>query len=144
MMKKRKKFYRDGIRFECRGSGRCCRARGGYGYVYVPLRDRQRLAEHLGMPASEFTNRYAEVTDGLFHLKGPEEDCMFIREGRCGVYEARPRQCRTWPFWPENMNEEAWEREVAPCCPGVGRGRLYTESEIESVLEDGEEVPGFR
>eukprot|EP00961_Rhodomonas_salina_P046921 629705-Rhodomonas_salina.2 len=21
----------------------------------------------------------------------------------CSLYEARPKQCRTWPFWPENL-----------------------------------------
>jgi Fe-S-cluster containining protein len=138
------RFYKHGIRFECQGSGKCCEARGGYGYVYVNLGDRKRLASHLGISTPEFTRRYAEVTDGLFHLKGPEADCLFLEEGRCSVYRARPHQCRTWPFWHENMKEGVWKKEVARYCPGVGKGRLYTAEEIECILEDGREVQGFK
>jgi hypothetical protein len=32
------------------------------------------------------------------------------------------------------MNARAWDREVAKFCPGVGKGRLYSEGEIESLL----------
>jgi len=52
--------------------------------------------------------------------------CRFldpVTKKRCLVYEARPAQCRTWPFWPENMNARAWDREVVAFCPGVGKGR---------------------
>ena len=28
-------------------------------------------------------------------------------------------QCRTWPFWPENMSSKAWT-SIAAFCPGVG------------------------
>ena len=43
-------------------------------------------------------------------------------------------QCRTWPFWPDMMSAKAWSKEVLGFCPGVGKGRLYTEREIESLL----------
>jgi len=137
------KFYADGIRFECQGSGKCCKARGDYGYVYLTYGDRKRLARHLGIQPHEFMQLYAEKTDGLLHLKNPDKDCSFFKDNRCTAYDARPRQCRTWPFWPENMNEKTWEREVASFCPGVGRGKLYSCEEIEKILKDGMEIPGI-
>jgi Fe-S-cluster containining protein len=129
-----RRFYSDGIRFECQGTGGCCRSRGPYGYVYLSLEDRRSLAAHLGLSTYAFTRRYCDKTDGLFHLKHPERDCCFLVDRRCQVYEARPLQCRTWPFWPENMDPRVWRREVAATCPGVGRGRLYSAAEIEAIL----------
>ena len=54
-------------------------------------------------------------------------DCVFFdgKTRKCRVYAARPRQCRTWPFWDSNIRTpEAW---AATCevCPGSGTGRLY-------------------
>ena len=51
---------------------------------------------------------------------------------RCTVYDARPRQCRTWPFWDSNLRTpEDWE-ETCRVCPGSGTGRLYQIDQIES------------
>jgi Fe-S-cluster containining protein len=137
-----KVFWEDGLRFACQGSGKCCMSRGAYGYVYVTLRDRRRLAEHLGLTTRQFTRQYCARTGLYFHLLNPEADCGFLHEKRCLVYEARPAQCRTWPFWPENMKPRVWNNEVAAYCPGVGKGRLYTKAEINRILLGREEVGG--
>jgi Fe-S-cluster containining protein len=48
------------------------------------------------------------------------------------VYEDRPRQCRTWPFWDSNLKSpEAWLR-ACDVCPGSGQGKLYS---IELIQE---------
>lgn len=109
--------------FSCRECGKCCLARGEYGYVYVNLHERRRLARYLGIDTAEFTRRYCARTDGWYHLKHPEQDCGFLRNNRCSVYAARPDQCRTWPFWPENMEPGVWEKEVVPYCPGAEKRR---------------------
>ena len=60
-------------------------------------------------------------------------DCVFFdNEARgCTVYDLRPQQCRTWPFWPLNLQSpEEWD-DVADGCPGCNNGRLYTLEEIE-------------
>jgi len=131
------RFYEDGIRFQCQGTGHCCLSRGEYGYVYLDLGDRRRMATHLHLPTSVFTRRYCDSTDGHYHLKHPELDCCFLQDHRCSVYDARPEQCRTWPFWPENMDPRIWNREIAPYCDGVGKGRLYDAAEIEALLARG-------
>lgn len=144
MLRKNKLFFAEGVRFQCQGSGKCCLSRGAYGYVYLTLEDRRRLASHLGLTTLSFTKRYCAKTEGHFHLKHPEKDCNFLEGKRCGVYEARPTQCRTWPFWPENMHAKVWTTEVASFCPGVGKGRRYTREDIEAILEQENPVPGVR
>ena len=129
-----------GARFACQGSGRCCTAHGEYGYVYLSLEDRRRLATHLGLRTSSFTRRYCATSDGQVHLTHPELDCCFLRGHRCLVYAARPLQCRTWPFWPENMAPAAWS-EVSAICRGIGRGRRYSPEEIRALVAEQEEEP---
>jgi Fe-S-cluster containining protein len=129
------KWWHEGVRFACQGSGRCCVSRGNIGYVYLTLEDRRRLARTLGVPTREFTRRWCEKNDGLFRLKDAGPDCVFLEDKRCGVYEGRPTQCRTWPFWPENMSPKGWSA-VANYCPGVGRGRVVPRGEIELILRE--------
>jgi Fe-S-cluster containining protein len=130
-------FWENGLRFECQGSGHCCTSRGEYGYVYLTRDDRKRMAEHLEMPLADFYDKHCEVTDGHMHLKGPDKDCAFLEGKRCTVYEARPTQCRTWPFWGENMNAKAWTSDVAKNCAGVGKGRVWSADEINELVQLG-------
>ena len=145
----RKLFYAEGIRFECQGSGKCCTSRGTYGYVYLTLGDQKRFAQHFKMTRPDFLKKYCGKKDGHVFLLDPREmgltghpegDCIFLEnKNRCGVYEARPEHCRTWPFWPENMNPKTWNKEVASFCPGVGKGKLHTFEEIRAVIESHSE-----
>ena len=98
------------------------------------------MAAHLGLRTSDFTRKHCQKTGGYWHLRHPEKDCEFLEGKRCGVYEARPTQCRTWPFWPENMNAKSWTREIAPFCAGVGKGRLVPREEIEALLAREREI----
>jgi hypothetical protein len=130
-------FYARGLRFQCTGCGDCCRARlGKPSWVYVTIDERRRLARHLKLSTSAFTRRYCQKTLGFYHLREPTHDCVFLAGGRCTVYGARPGQCRTFPFWRENMTAEVWHGAVARECEGVNRGRLWTRAEIERRLKD--------
>jgi Fe-S-cluster containining protein len=131
-------MFRGGIRFECQGTGKCCMSRGEYGYVYFSADDRRRMAARLGITMGAFTRKYCKQTHGSWHLKDPEKNCVFLEGKRCSQYEGRPSQCRTWPFWPENMNARIWNSEVAPYCSGVGKGRLYSTDEIQKALAQAE------
>jgi len=133
------KFYSAGLRFKCQKCGRCCQSHGDYSYVYLSLPERRRLARHLGLMTQVFTRRFCVKTDGLYHLRDPHKGCLFLTKGRCGVYEARPRQCRTWPFWPENMNRIVWFGEVSRDCPGIGEGPLIDSARIERRLQEAAE-----
>jgi Fe-S-cluster containining protein len=86
------------------------------------------------MTTLEFTRKYTETTYGRLHLRDPEKNCLFLEDKQCKIYEVRPHQCRTWPFWPENMKKSLWEREIAPVCSGIGKGRLFSADEIEEII----------
>lgn len=128
-------FWADGIRFQCQETGQCCVSRGAYGYVYLTLEDRRRLAGFFQLRTAAFTRRYCERTNGWWHLRGFEEACPFLEGKRCGVYEARPAQCRTWPFWPENLNPKVWNEEIVTFCPGVGKGPTVPAERIRELIQ---------
>ncbi len=133
------KWWADGIKFECQGSGNCCLSRGEYGFVFLTRDDRKNMAEHLKLTLREFTKQYCDQKSGVYHLKEESNrtDCVFLKDkNRCGVYQARPIQCRTWPFWPEVMNAKTWNKEVKAFCPGIGKGKLHTAEEIQKTLNE--------
>ena len=139
-------FYEDGLKFQCQGSGNCCTSHGEFGFVFLTLEDRRRFAKHLNISTAAFTRQYCDIKDGVWHLKEDPKnpDCMFLKNKRCSTYEARPTQCRTWPFWPEVMNPKSWKKEVASFCPGIGKGKLWTKEEIETIAaEDAENASRF-
>ena len=127
-------WYRKGLAFSCTRCGNCCT--GAPGYVWVTSDEIQRLAEFRGETTEEFSRRFVRrVGDRYSLIEKPGGDCIFWdKQAGCTVYPARPIQCRTWPFWPENVEKpEDWDgvREV---CPGSGHGRLYSLSEIRSSI----------
>lgn len=133
-----REWWRKGVQFQCTGSGKCCTSHGEYGFVYLNLDDRKRFAKHFKMSVEKFTEKYCEKTGGIWHLKEDpaNPDCMFLEGKSCGTYEARPTQCRTWPFWPEVMNAKSWKKDVVAFCPGVGKGPVISGQEIEERLRE--------
>ena len=135
MSKTKQEWWASGVRFECQGSGQCCVSHGEFGYVYMTAIDRRRMAAVLKIPTRQFTREYCVKKDGWFILRDFDKDCRFLKDKRCTVYEGRPSQCRTWPFWPENMNSKTWHKEIASFCPGIGKGPVRSPQEIKQALK---------
>ena len=122
-----------GIRFECQGSGNCCVSRGTYGFVYLSKKDIKKLSDGFKTTEQNFVKNYCQKTDGFIHLKELKinnGNCIFLKDNKCTVYKSRPIQCRTWPFWPENMNSKTWNNDIAKNCPGVCKGKVKPKKEI--------------
>lgn len=125
-------WYGDGLRFECTRCGHCCT--GFPGTVTVSDEEIAALAVRVELTDEEFRRRYTRVMfDGTISLREkPNYDCVFwARERGCLVYEDRPTQCRTWPFWRSNVATRADWDDRSRHCPGMNHGRLYTIDEIE-------------
>jgi Fe-S-cluster containining protein len=72
------------------------------GYVRVSRDDMRRLAKHLGLSVAAFEKRHiVEVTkQGEKRIKEGYKTCQFLDENRrCGVYDARPNDCRGYVCW---------------------------------------------
>lgn len=109
-------WYQEGLRFECTQCGQCCT--GAPGYTWVSEKEIETIAAHLQMEIAEFVRRYLKkVGDRWSLLEHPKTyDCVFLKDKKCQIYSIRPRQCRTFPWWAQNLKSpEAWERAGSRC-----------------------------
>ena len=125
-------WYKDGLQFECTACGKCCG--GAPGYVWLTDEEITDLAQAMQLAEEDFRERFVRRVGGGQSLKEyPDGDCILLdpKTRHCLVYQARPVQCRTWPFWSSNVKtQEAWD-ETCRICPGAGTGTLYTLEQIE-------------
>ncbi len=100
--------------------GRCCT--GESGYIYVTKAEIFAIAEVLEMNINEFALKYLFKKGYRYSIKenkiGDSYECAFYdRESNgCKIYNARPNQCKTFPFWDyykTRVNELKLE------CPGI-------------------------
>jgi uncharacterized protein len=126
-------WYISGLKFKCTGCGDCCT--GAPGYVWVTNEEIAGLSELLNTSVDKFLKKYVRsigVRKSLIEYKNG--DCIFFDNDRrcCQVYEARPNQCRTWPFWKSNLvAPKAWQ-SAADRCPGCNHGPLISYEEIKN------------
>jgi Fe-S-cluster containining protein len=124
-------WYNDGLQFECSQCGDCCT--GSPGYVWVTNEEIAALAERVAMPVEDFERKFVrKVGIRKSLIEYSNGDCVFFDADarKCTVYEARPKQCRTWPFWESNIRTPAAWQHTCEVCPGSGRGKLYAVEEI--------------
>jgi Fe-S-cluster containining protein len=128
-------WYQDGLRFQCTQCGDCCT--GAPGFVWVNQEEVESLAQKLGVTVDEFERTYVRrvgVRRSLVEFANG--DCVFFdgKTRKCKVYDARPRQCRTWPFWESNVKDrESW-KQTCQVCPGSGKGPIVPAEEIVQLV----------
>lgn len=128
-------WFRQGLKFSCTGCGDCCT--GAPGYVWVNKAEIEALAKAIGVDVDEFERRYVrKVGIRKSLIEWGNGDCIFFDGDRrmCQVYDVRPRQCRTWPFWTSNLaSRQSWD-DTAERCPGCNRGRVVPLDQIQTQL----------
>lgn len=135
---KAKKWYIGGLHFECTGCGGCCSG-PNQGYVWLRKAEMEFIAEDLGLTYEQVKEKYCRLIVTRYSLveNKPSNDCIFLERtatGKgCEVYNSRPNQCRTWPFWSVNLlNPDMWN-SAGVTCPGINRGKHYSFEQIEKL-----------
>ena len=112
-------WWKEGLKFGCTACGRCCQ---NDGEVWLDADEFADLSNNLKETPKAVLEKYSEKTmSGWIKLKNQISDdpkindrCIFLREDgkQCSIYESRPIQCRTYPFWPRLLsNEGEWNKE---------------------------------
>ncbi len=136
--------FEHGLRFDCTRCGNCCRQKEGA--LFLTAVDLRNLAECLKLSDEEFFMQYCEVVDlrlatRVSLVAEDDGDCIFWGEGGCEVYEHRPLQCRTFPFWASNLTDaQAWQK-VGETCRGVDRGKLWSPEDIRECVKSSDLDP---
>jgi Fe-S-cluster containining protein len=134
-------FYASGLKFSCKRCSACCRYEPGF--VYLSENDLEKLTIELKMDRNGFIKTYCRWVDShgspeypkVLSLKEKsDKDCIFW-DGGCTIYNARPFQCVSFPFWESILfSEKAWEI-AATGCPGMNSGTLHSKDAIEGYLK---------
>jgi Fe-S-cluster containining protein len=101
----------------CRGT--CCRWGG---YVWITEEEMIQIAAFRGMELGVFADTYLRAAYGKLSLQDRLIDgecvcCMFDPyENKCTIYEHRPSQCRTFPFWKGYQDNY---QDLLEYCPGI-------------------------
>lgn len=121
-------FFDQGLRFACQQCGACCV--GEPGTIYVAKAEIETIAASLNQAVDKFTAQYLYPFKDSYSIKEDERGrCLFFDDG-CTIYPIRPLQCRTFPFWFSNLRSRHSWQKIKRQCPGIGRGRCYSRSEI--------------
>lgn len=126
-----------GLRFECTQCGKCCWNRGEYAHVYLTGDDAQRLAGTLGLEVAAFREAFTfRDENGWTELDFRDGRCVLLdaETNLCTVYESRPTQCSTFPFWPEMIRRGRWTAEAKRICEGVGEGEIVAPDQVAARL----------
>lgn len=110
--------FRDGFCEEC--GGKCCT--GESGYIWISEEEASKAASFLLMDIESFADKYLFQANNKLSIREKEYNggyaCVFFDEiaKNCSIYDVRPTQCRTFPFWDyykQNTNEALKE------CPAL-------------------------
>lgn len=126
-------WYKGGLQFNCTGCGNCCT--GPAGYVWVTEAEIAQIAELRKQSIGEIRIFHTRLVGAKISLtEFANGDCTFFDPAtrRCTIYEARPTQCRTWPFWHRNLRSQDSWNQVQQTCPGAGQGPLIPLEDIEA------------
>jgi Fe-S-cluster containining protein len=129
-------WYKDGLKFQCTECGKCCT--GAPGYVWVTKEEMSAIAMFLNVSIELFKRKYVRQRDNRYALvekKSENNACIFLKNKKCAVYQVRPAQCRTYPWWRENLNsKESWDL-AAQSCEGINdEASLVPYDQIEKSL----------
>jgi len=141
-----KRWYDKSISFACTSCGKCCTSKNKVkvflndseinqisNYLQIStdhfisyytdlIYDNKKKDNH-----SEEVLRYITLKskgyDGKQHQQQPQQQnrCIFLSSSseninKCSIYEVRPTQCRTYPYWPQHMIGRAeWLSESLNC-----------------------------
>ncbi|MEM6630551.1 MAG: YkgJ family cysteine cluster protein [Bacteroidota bacterium] len=79
--------------FSCLDCANCCKSLGP---KFLP-QDIDRIAAHLRMSTASFIETYLRIDEDQDYVL-QKVPCAFLEDdNRCGIYEVRPKACRTYP-----------------------------------------------
>ena len=134
------------LQFECNECSQCCS--GSSGFILLTKEDIENMAGFLEMSETDFLENYTHIVklkeEKFLSIKEKIRvvnkqklfDCIFLENKRCLIYEVRPLQCQTYPFWPRIIRSSyAWKKE-GEFCPGINQGKKVNIKKIEKYILD--------
>ena len=128
--------------------GVCCS--GSSGSVRFTEEEASNMAKAKNLELNTFLQKFARRRGRgekkYYELKETRNndgtyDCIFLDrttipgKAVCSIYESKPTQCTTWPWWPEVLESpESWNSHSKGLdgCPGINEGKNI---DVNTILE---------
>ena len=110
------------LEFSCTACGICCREKG---YVFFTDDDIARASKYLDLNPLIFIKKYLDFDSDYGYFARVDEDnglsCPFLKDNKCVIHDAKPNQCKTYPYWKEytDKNGNLIAGKFDRPCPGV-------------------------
>ncbi len=129
-------WERETLRFECeKGCTQCCRRPG---IVRMNSEDIRRAADYLGLSVAAFKGQFLSREGTYWNIEVMEnKPCPFLLESGCRIHPAKPAQCRSFPFWDENLVSQRTWKETQEECPGIGTGPVMPSEAVHELKRMG-------
>ena len=134
MTTSKKWWEKESLRFECQSDCfKCCEKPG---IVYFDKKSIENASKITKLSPAQFRKEFLKRNDGQWvHEVEDRNPCAFLTPEGCSIHFGKPIQCRSYPFWSENMTSKAMWKLVGGFCPGIGSGPHIAVATIRNFLE---------
>jgi len=130
----KKWWEKEPLRFECQADCfKCCTKPG---IVYFDKASIENAAKILKVSSELFKKEFLLWDHGHWmHEVANGDPCAFLVPEGCSIHNGKPIQCRSYPFWKENMTSKSMWSLVGAFCPGIGFGSHVAITTIRKFLD---------
>ena len=130
----KKWWEKEPLRFECQSDCFKCCAKPGI--VYFDRAAIKNAARIIKISTERFKKGFLKLDNGQWvHEVESGNPCSFLTPEGCAIHNGKPLQCRSYPFWHENMTSKSMWKFVGAFCPGIGIGPSVSIATIRKFLD---------
>jgi Fe-S-cluster containining protein len=130
----KKWWEKESPRFECQPDCFKCCAKPGI--VYFDKSSIENASKITNLSTMHFKKEFLKRDDGQWiHEVKDGNPCAFLTLEGCSIHFGKPIQCRSYPFWRENMTSKSMWKLVGSFCPGIDSGPHIAVATIRNFLE---------
>jgi len=130
----KKWWEKESLHFECESDCfKCCTKPG---IVYFDKSSIKNASKITKLSSTSFKKEFLKSYNGQWiHEVEKGNPCAFLTHEGCAIHFGKPSQCKSYPFWRENMTSKSMWKFVGSFCPGIDSGPPIAVAAIRSFLE---------
>ena len=128
--------YPAHLRWRCVRCTRSCRdLPGRTRNILLAQSDIKRITGSTKLTAKEFSVSSRGLFPYVRKMRKLGGRCVFLKDSRCSIYEARPLICRFYPFSLHHARNNAFEIGFDLSCSGMDKGPYRDERFFRDLVE---------
>jgi len=124
--------YPEKVRWKCVRCTMCCQDTSMRKRC-IRLLDEEisGIRAETGLKAEDFSIPFTHSPPYTHEMRKLDGRCVFLKDGLCSIYDARPITCVFYPFFLNRIDQELYRFELTPeKCVGLGIGHEVSEKQF--------------